>query len=174
MTAGNIPTFARAVVPKEMNGGRGAGKYGAPGSVVIRLEGGEDFFGVTFRFHLVEDVSDLAIRADDEGSTLNAQHLLAIHILFLHDAEGVGSFLILIGQQGIRQIVFFLKFLLPLRGVGGDAQDDRPGLLQLAVCVAEPARFNGSTRGVGLGIEEEDDGFAAQGFERHHVAVLVG
>ena len=129
---------------------------------------------MAFRLHLVEDVGDLAIRADDEGSALDAHHYLAIHILFLHDAEGAGNLLIFVGQQGIGQIVFFLELLLPLRGVGGDTQNDRPGLLQLTVCVAEPARFNGSTRGVGLGIEEEDDGFAAQGFERQHVAVLVG
>ena len=129
---------------------------------------------MAFRLHLVEDVGDLAIRADDEGSALDAHHLLAIHFLFLHDAEGVGDLLILVGQQGVGQIVFFLKLFLPLRRVGGDAQDDRPGLLQLAVCVAEPARFNGSTRGVSLGKEEEDDGFAAQGLERDHVAVLVG
>ena len=128
---------------------------------------------MTFRFHLVEDMGDLAIGSDDEGGALDAHHRLAIHILFLHDAEGVGHLLVFIGQQGIGQLVFFLELFLPVRGIGGDTEDDGAGLLQLAVCVAEPARFYGSTRGIGLGIEEEDHGFAAQRFERHHVAVLV-
>jgi hypothetical protein len=39
--------------------------------------------------------------------------------------------------------------------VGRNAKHDRTGLLNLLVCVAEPARFYRSTRSVGLGKEKQ-------------------
>ena len=71
----------------------------------------------------------------------NAYHFLAVHVLLLEDAEHLGDFLLVVGQQGIRQVVLFFKTQLCLRGVGRDAQNHQSGFLQLAVGVAEPARF---------------------------------
>ena len=46
--------------------------------------------------------------------------------------------------------------------VGRDAEDDRAGLLELAVRVADPARLSGTARRVVLGVEVEDDRLAAE------------
>ena len=51
-------------------------------------------------------------------------------------------------------MVFFLKLLLLFGRVSGNAENDRTRLLDLAVCVAEPARFFGSAGGVGFRIEK--------------------
>jgi hypothetical protein len=45
--------------------------------------------------------------------------------------------------------------------------------LNLFICVAEPASFNGSTRGVSPGIEKQDDSFTTQVFEGDIGAILV-
>jgi hypothetical protein len=42
------------------------------------------------------------------------------------------------------------------RCVGGDAEYHGAGLLYFFECVAEPARFYRSTRGVSFGIEEQN------------------
>jgi len=45
--------------------------------------------------------------------------------------------------------------------------------LNLFICVAEPASLDGSTRGVGPRIKEQNDRFATQIFQRYVGAVLV-
>jgi hypothetical protein len=61
----------------------------------------------------------------------------------------------------IGKIVLVLELLLLANSVSRDAVNSGAGLLDLAECVAEPARFDGSTGRVRLRIEEEDRGFAA-------------
>jgi len=134
----------------------------------------EHFFRVTIRFDVLEDVHDLAVGRDEEGRPRNAHHFLAVHVFLLDDTELVGDFLLGVGQQGVRQIVFFFKLLLCGRCVGRDAQNDQSGFLQLAVCVAEPARFDGSARRVRPRIEEQHHVLAAELIERNRVSVLVG
>ena len=65
---------------------------------------------MTFGLHSLEDVLNLALWANHEGSSGYAPDLLSIHVLFFHYAEGLGHFLIGIGQQGEGQILFFLEF----------------------------------------------------------------
>jgi hypothetical protein len=54
-----------------------------------------------------------------------------------------------------------------------DAEQHGARFLNLSICVAEPARFYGSTGCVRLRIEEEDDDFAALVFERDFFSVRV-
>jgi hypothetical protein len=70
-------------------------------------------------------------------------------------------------------MVFFLKLLLLFRRVSGNAEDDRTCLLDLAVCVAEPARFFGSAGGVGFRIEKKHYRLAAKIFQGNLFAVLI-
>jgi hypothetical protein len=128
---------------------------------------------VAFGFHFGKNVLDLAVGADDKGGPDDAHHFLPVHVLFLQHAECVGHFLIRICQQRERQVELFLEFLLRLGRVGRNPDDDRARLLNLFVCVAEPARFNGSTRSVGAGIKEKDHGFAAKLLRRDFFPVLV-
>jgi hypothetical protein len=63
---------------------------------------------------------------------------------------------ILVGEQGERQFVFRLELRLLRYRVRAGAKYDCIESLEPRESVAERARFDGSTRGVGLGIEVED------------------
>ena len=117
---------------------------------------------MAFGLHFGEDVGDAAVRADDEGSALNAHHFVAVHVLLFDHAKSFADLLIGIGEQGVRQVVLSLELFLFVGRISGNAQNDRPGLLQFFIRVAEPARFDGSTGGIGFRIEEEDYGLPAK------------
>jgi hypothetical protein len=138
------------------------------------FENRQYFFGVAVRLDLGKDASDLAGSINHEGSALNPHYLSAIHILLFDDAESVTDLLVGIGQQCVRQVIFLFEFLLCLGTIGGDAEDPCPGLLNLLKCVAEPARFYGSTRGISLRKEEQDDGFPFKIFKCDLLAFFVG
>ncbi len=116
---------------------------------------GQHLFGVAIWFHVFKDLKDLATGADQESGPRDPHHLLAIHIFFFDHAVSIADSLVFIGKQGIRQFVFFLELLLFGGVISRYPQDRHPGFLQLCECVAEPARFYGSTRGIGFGVEEQ-------------------
>lgn len=113
-------------------------------------------------FYVFENVGDFAVGADQERGSGNSHHFLAVHVLFFHYAELVNDGLVFIGEEGVRKFVLVFEFLLGGGSVGGDAEYGDSGLGEFAVCVAEPARFYGSTGGVGPGVEEQDYGLAAK------------
>ncbi len=123
---------------------------------------GQHLFCVAFGFNLTENVYDLPFRRDQVRCAFYAFHFLAVHVLLFKDSERVGDLLVGIGQQGVRQIVFLFEFLLCRRGIGRDAENGQSGFLQFCICVAEPARFNGSTRSVGFRIKEQDHVLASK------------
>ncbi len=120
-----------------------------------------------------ENVGNFAVWADQESSSGNAHHFFAIHILFLDHTKLVRNRFILISKERVGQLVLVFELLLGRGCVGGDAEYGyaRPG--EFAICVAEPARFYRSTGCVGLGIEEQDDGFAAKLLQFHRVPILI-
>ena len=73
--------------------------------------------------HFGKNASNLAVGADYECGALNAHHFLAVHIFFFHYAVGTRDLFARIGKQGVREIVFFLEFLLLVGGVPRNAQD---------------------------------------------------
>ena len=83
--------------------------------------------------YLFEDVLDLAVGADDERGAGNAHHLLAIHVLFLQNAEGDGDFFVGIGQQGERQGFLVGEFSLCRGLIRGYAKQHGAGLLNLFI-----------------------------------------
>jgi hypothetical protein len=117
---------------------------------------------VAVGFDLGEDAGDLALGINDEGSALDAHHLFAVHVLLFDHAVGVADFLIGVGEERVGQVVLVLELLLFFRSVGGDAEYDGARLFDLLECVAEPARFYGSTGGIGLGEKEQDDRLSAK------------
>ena len=123
--------------------------------------------------HIFEDMLDLAIGPDHESSPGHSHDLPAVHVLFFHHTEGIGDLLFGVGKQGKGQILLFLKFLLRFCSIRGYAKQHDAGLLNLFICVAEPASFNGSTRRVCPRIEEQNYRLAAQVFERDFGAVLI-
>ena len=128
---------------------------------------------MAFGFDLVKHAVNLPIGADDKCRAFDAHHFVAIHVLFFHHSEGIADFFVHVRQKRVGQVVLLLKFLLPGWRIGGNPKDDRPGFLQLLVCVAEPARFDSSTGRIGLGEEEQHHGFAAKVLQRHLLSVLV-
>jgi len=109
---------------------------------------------VAVGFYLFEDVLDLAVRADNEGGPGDTPDLFPVHILFFHHLEGIGDLLFGVGEQREGQILLFLKFLLRFWGIRGYAKQHNARLLNLSICVAEPASLYGSTGGIRPRIEE--------------------
>ena len=138
-----------------------------------RLNVRQNLFGVAVRLNVLEDVGDFALRADQERSPGDAHHLLAIHVLLFDHTELVSDGLVLVGEKRVRQFVLVLEFLLSGRCVGRDAEYGNAGPGELSICVAEPARFYGSTGGIGFRIEEEDDRFAAKLLQLDRVSTLI-
>jgi hypothetical protein len=121
-----------------------------------------------------DDGRDLSLRADHECGAVNAHILAAVETLFLQHIKSLGYAFIFIGQQRVRQVVFFLELFLGGRFIAGNTQHYCTGALNLLECVAEPARFYRSTRRVGFGKEEQNQVFATIIFERNFLAVLIG
>ena len=84
------------------------------------LQRRENLVRVAFRLDLVKDLFDLAVRSDDESGACHSHHFLAIHILFLHDAVGLGDRAISVGQKDERQVEFGLELGLCLDGIRRD------------------------------------------------------
>ena len=128
---------------------------------------------MTVGLHVVEHVTDGAIRADNESRARDPLHFLAVHILFFDHAEFIADFFVGVAEKGVGQVVLLLELLLRFGIVGGDAENYGPGGLQLLIGFAEPASFDGSAGSIGFGKEEENDGLAAELFQRDGVSVLV-
>lgn len=133
----------------------------------------QHFFRMPIGLHVLENVLDLSLWADNEGSPRHAPDFLAVHVLIFHDPKGLCNFLVGIGQQRERQVFLILELLLRLRSIWGDAKQHGTGFLNLFIYIAEPASLNGSTGGVGSWVKIENDGLAAQVLERDFFSVLV-
>ncbi len=72
---------------------------------------------MAFGLDLVELVDEALVGADDVGGALDAGDQLAVHVLLLDDAEAVADGLVGVGEQGVREVVFFCELLLGLDGV---------------------------------------------------------
>ena len=124
-------------------------------------------------FHLLKNVLDLAVGADDESGPRHAHHFFAVHILFLHHTVEIANGLIGVGDEGEGQIVFIRKLLLRLHRVGGYAQNNGAGFSNLLERFAEPARFDGSAWRIGPRIKVKHDPLGLVVLQRDLVAVLV-
>ena len=107
------------------------------------------------RLDALEHVFNLSLRANEKGRSCHTHDLLAIHVLLFDHVKLVRDLFVGIGKKRIRQLFFFFKLLLGGRFVGRDAEDNQAGLLQLCVCIAEPASLDGSAWSICPGIEEQ-------------------
>jgi hypothetical protein len=128
---------------------------------------------VAFCFDVVPDVFELAIRADEKGTSHDAEKRFAEE--FLHAARAVGfdRFQIWITEKV--EIEFLLGFEagLGFDGVAAHAENDHAQLVELLFCVTKLGRFGRSTGSVGLGIEKENDALAEKVGERDVVAGVI-
>ena len=116
---------------------------------------------------LGEDVFHLAVGADDVRDALRVSALRGVRRAVLH-AHGARR----IRQERIGEVEFFGEVLVLLNGIEADAQDDRVLRGKITGSIPEPAALQGSTRGVGLRVEPEDDVLAAQIAELHRLALM--
>jgi len=94
-------------------------------------------------------------------------------LFFLPGAEFCDGLVSGIGEQGKIDLVLGLERGLGFDGIGAHAEDSHTVLVELVLCVTKLGRFDGSTGGVGFGVEEEEDAVAleiSQGDKR----VIVG
>ena len=88
--------------------------YGLPTTLTLLLQCSQYFRGMAFRFHLPKYVSQFAVGPDHKGTALDAHDLLAIHIFFFPDVEGLSDFLFGVSQKRKSDVVFLRKLLLSL------------------------------------------------------------
>src|SRR5271166_1729328 len=98
----------------------GAARKRAAGTAALRctlrrlFQVCQHFPSVAFRLYLGKDVLDLAIWSDNKSGPDDAHDFLAVHVLFLEHAEGVGDFFVGVGEEREPQLEFLLKLLLRL------------------------------------------------------------
>src|SRR5271163_191447 len=83
-------------------------------SPICGFDGGKHLFSVPFRLYFGEDLQQLPIRTDEEGSPLNPNHFLAVHILFLENVKLFANYFVYICKEGIGQVILLFEFLLRL------------------------------------------------------------
>ena len=88
---------------------------------------------MTFDFHFLKNVPNLAVGPNHEGGADDSHDFLTVHVLFLQNAEGHGDLFVGVSQQGKGQSFFFGEFFLRCRLIGGDAKQLGARLLNLFI-----------------------------------------
>lgn len=123
----------------------------------------EHLGGVSRRRDLRVDLVDLPLAVDEKRHAPRVAGNPS-------DAVGTKDLSPGVAQHGIRQREALDEPALGLGSIGADPDDlgaERP---ELFYGIAEPASFDRSTRGRGLGKEEQDDGATSQIAERESLA----
>jgi hypothetical protein len=126
----------------------------------------EDFGGVAFGFDEGPSGFDFAGLADEEGTADDAHEGAAHELFFLPGAEFLNGFVGGIAEQREIEQVFLLEGRESFDGVGAHAEDGHAEFVEFLFCVTKLGRFDGSTGGVGLGEEKEQDAPAGEVLER--------
>ena len=127
---------------------------------------------MAFGFDEGPDVFDFAGFADEEGTADDAHEGAAHELFFLPGAEFGDEFVSGIAEQGEIQILFLLEGGLGFDGIGAEAEDGDVELVEIFFCVTKLGRFDGSTGGVGFGVEEEEDALAGEVGEGECFAIV--
>jgi hypothetical protein len=133
----------------------------------------EDGDGVAFGFDEGPDFFDFAGFADEEGAADDAHEGAAHELFLLPGAEFCDGLVSRIGEQWKIDLVLGLEGGLGFDGIRAHAEDGHAEFVEFFFCVAKLGRFDGSTGGVGFGVEKEEDAVAleiSQGDKR----VVVG
>ena len=107
---------------------------------------------------------DFAGFADEEGAADDAHEGAAHELFFLPGAEFLDGLVSGIAEEREVEFLLFLEGGLGFDGIGAHAEDGHTLFVEFLFCVTKLGRFDGSTGGVGFGIEEEEDAVAAEVF----------
>jgi len=127
---------------------------------------------VAFGFDEGPDVFDFAGFADKEGAADDAHEGAAHELFFLPGAEFGDEFVGGVAEQGKIEVLLGLEGGLGFDGIGTEAEDGDVELVEIFFCVTKLGRFDGSTGGVGFGVEEEEDALAGEVGEGEDGAVV--
>src|ERR1700758_1197541 len=116
------------------------------------FDSGKYLLGVPLRLYFGKDFQQFLVGPNEEGGPLNADHLLAVHILLLENIKLFADYFVYICKEGVGQVVLLFKLLLRLGRVARDTKNNGACLLYLLEDVAETAGFDGATGSVGPGI----------------------
>ena len=119
------------------------------------------------------DFFDFAGLADEEGAADDAHEGAAHKLLFLPGAEFCDRLVSGIGEQRKIEIVLGFEGGLGFDGIGAHAEDGHTMIVEVFFCVTKLGRFDRSTRGVGFGVEEEEDAMALE-ISQGNKRVVVG
>ena len=133
------------------------------------FDGGEHLFSVSLGLYFGKDSQQFLIRSDEECSSFDPHHFLAIHILFLENIKLFANYFVYICKEGIGQVVFLFEFLLRLGRVARYTQNDGSGVLYLLEDVAKAACLDRAAGSVGLGIKEKHHRFAGEILQMHRL-----
>jgi hypothetical protein len=112
---------------------------------------------VAFGFDEGPDFFDFAGLADEERAADNAHEGAAHELFFLPGVKFFDGLVGRIAEQGKVEFFIFLERGLGFDGIGAHAEDCNVELVEFFLCVTKLGRFDGSTGGVGFGIEKEED-----------------
>ena len=120
---------------------------------------------MAFGFDEGPDFFDFAGFSDEERTADDAHVGAAHESFFLPGTEFFDGFVIGITKQRKIKLVLGFERGLGLDGIGAHAEDGHTVFVELLLCVTKLGRFDGSTGGVGFGIEEEEDALASKIFQ---------
>ena len=121
--------------------------------------------------HLVENLFDCAVCADQKSSALDAQHFIPVHVFLFQHSVSFSSLLVHVAEKGEGEPVLLLEACLCARGVRRDAQNYSAFLFEFLDGVTKLVRFLSSTGRVGAR-EKIEDHFLA--FELRELERLTG
>jgi len=110
--------------------------------------------------------------ADEEGTAHDAHESAAHEVFFLPGAELLDGFVGWIAEKREIEILLGLEGGLGFDGIGAHAEDGDAEIVEFLFCVTKLGRFDGSTGGVGFGVEKEEDALAGEVLERDGLAVV--
>jgi len=115
---------------------------------------------------------DFAVLANEERAADDAHEGAAHELFFLPGAELLDGFVGGVAEQREIEILLGLEGGLGFDGVGAHAEDGDAEIVEFLFCVTKLGRFDGSTGGVGFGVEKEEDALAGEVLERDGLAVV--
>ena len=127
---------------------------------------------MAFGFDEGPDVFDFSGFADEEGAADDAHEGASHELFFLPGAELGDEFVSGIAEQREIQILLGFEGGLGFDGIGAEAEDGDVELVEVFFCVTKLGRFDGSTGGVGFGVEEEENALAGEVSEGEDGAVV--
>src|SRR5579883_2595963 len=123
--------------------------------------------------HLAPHLGDLAVLVDQKGGAIDTHVFAAVQALLDPGAIFGADLSVLVGNQREVKLVLRLELVVTRYAVLADADNLRLEFLEGSRRIAKAAGFGRASRRVVLGIEIEDDWFAAE-LGKRELAATVG